>query len=121
MTCCITKDQQNIIAGLWDNSIRVYNFDGQEVKRIDGHREKVSCVECTKDGLIYSASYDGTVRIWKLKTGKEKTCLEGHSGSVLALALNKKEENILMTGGYDKSVRIWNSKNKKQLKILEHH
>jgi WD40 repeat protein len=53
-----------------DNHVRVYDLDGNLVRRFDGHKADVISVEwaATGDELITSSD-DGTVKRWSLSTG----------------------------------------------------
>ncbi|MFJ8629886.1 WD40 repeat domain-containing protein [Streptomyces sp. NPDC093568] len=53
-----------------DHRVRVYDFDGNLVRRFEGHTMDVISVEWAKDGdELISSSDDGTVRRWSLATG----------------------------------------------------
>jgi WD40 repeat protein len=51
-----------------------------------GHIWPVFSVTFSPDGrLIASGSYDKTIKLWDVKTGREIRTLKGHSGSVWSL------------------------------------
>jgi len=58
----------NVIAvGCADGSIRIINIEkGEIVNTLKGHDESVNSVVINQDNsVLYSASSDGTVRVWR--------------------------------------------------------
>jgi len=55
-----------------------------------GHTEKIYSVHFhpLASGVLASASYDMTVRIWDVDSGEECILLQGHADTVLLLLLN---------------------------------
>ena len=71
----------------------------------------------TGDRLI-SSSFDGTVRIWNIKTGECVFTLDEHRDRVNKISVSPKDENIFTTAGNDGVVHFWKM-NSGQL-ILSH-
>jgi WD40 repeat protein len=59
----------------------------------------------TETGLAVSGSWDGTVRVWDLSTGRLHATLEGHTGGVRAVAVT--ETGLAVSGSWDGTVRVW--------------
>lgn len=55
---------------------------------------------------LYSGSADRTIRIWNLTTGQLEHTLNGHTDSVLALAITPCDR-FLLSGSADKTIKIW--------------
>jgi len=55
-----------------------------------GHMEKIYCVRFhpLAEGVLASASYDMTVRIWDVDSEEERIVLQGHEDTVSVLLLN---------------------------------
>ncbi|NXJ80321.1 CORO7 protein, partial [Trogon melanurus] len=53
-----------------------------------GHTEKIYSIRFhpVASDLLVSSSYDMTVRIWELSTGREAFCLRGHTDQIFSLA-----------------------------------
>src|SRR6187551_513088 len=56
---------------------------------LKGHKGCVVSVAFSPDGkTLTSASYDGTLKLWEMTTGKERATLKGHRGCVGSVAFN---------------------------------
>ncbi|GAA2753377.1 WD40 repeat domain-containing protein [Kitasatospora cinereorecta] len=79
---------------------------------LTGHTNTVSAVACTVlDGrpVAVTASWDDTVRVWDLTTGRAVgEPLTGHTGSVFAVACTVLDGRpVAVTGSWDDTVRVW--------------
>ena len=57
--------------------------------------------------MLFSASSDKMIIIWKTESKEKIGTLKGHSGSVYTLKQGK-DPNILFSGGYDNKIIKWN-------------
>lgn len=66
---CLTESDSVAIVGSWDNSIYVYSIVYDRImERKEAHQAAVSALDLLDDTLI-SASWDGTIKVWKLRRG----------------------------------------------------
>ncbi len=87
---------------------------GEVVQKLTGHRDGVRAVAFSPDdSRVATASWDGTARIWDVKTGKQQV-LTGHIGSVASVAFSP-DGRRLITGGSDGAVRVWDAETGQEL------
>lgn len=79
-----------------------------------GHAAKATSVVFSKDGkTVFSASEDGTVKMWNAETGEELKSFLGHSFSISALSINADGTQLVTCGR--NSVRVWDLQNGQQV------
>ncbi|KAI9799987.1 MAG: hypothetical protein M1833_003516 [Piccolia ochrophora] len=74
------------------------------VKSFKGHTNGVMCLQFD-DTILATGSYDATIKIWDVKTGKELRTLRGHESGVRALQF---DDNKLISGSMDRTLKVWN-------------
>ncbi|XP_072299410.1 coronin-7-like isoform X1 [Eucyclogobius newberryi] len=75
---------------------------------LQGHTEKIYSIKFhpLASGLLVSSSYDLTVRLWSLESGKEVKILSGHEDQVFGMAWSP-DGKLLATVCKDGKVRIY--------------
>lgn len=62
--------------------------------------------------LVASGSYDKTIRVWEIETGKQLCCLIGHIAEVTDVAFSSDNLYVASAGGYkDATIRVWDIEN----------
>ena len=61
---------------------------------------------CPDGRRAVSASYDKTLRLWDLTTGREMHRFAGHEGAVSCVAVSP-DGRYALSGSSDKTVRLW--------------
>jgi hypothetical protein len=86
---------------------------GQKPNLLDLHNQllhytdSVNALAVTPDGrFVVSGSFDNTLRVWNLATGKIKTTLQGHMSYVFAVAITPDSRHVV-SGSSDKTLRVW--------------
>ncbi|ODQ81977.1 hypothetical protein BABINDRAFT_160192 [Babjeviella inositovora NRRL Y-12698] len=74
------------------------------IKTFRGHTDGVTCLQFNHKYLM-TGSYDTTIKIWNVTSGKLLRTLSGHTKGVRALAF---DEQKLITGGLDSVIKVWN-------------
>ncbi|KAI6148575.1 WD40-repeat-containing domain protein [Pisolithus tinctorius] len=77
---------------------------------LTGHKDcvlAVSTLQVGREQRLASASRDGTVRLWDLKTGMPYFMIQGHTNTVTSVDLCT-DGMLLASGSGDREVRIWN-------------
>jgi eukaryotic-like serine/threonine-protein kinase len=88
----ISSDGKSIAAGANDNMVWVWSTDqsGPKTVCMKGHTGAVTGLWFVSSDSLLSASADGTVRQWELRTGKTKGTLRADAGPITALAFGGK-------------------------------
>lgn len=75
--------------------------------RTDSHKDLISCIAYNySEKLLYTGSWDRTVKVWKIST---KQCIHSfvaHEGHINAIVINH-EDGCVFTGSSDGTVKIW--------------
>uniref|UniRef100_A0A8C9F373 FAN protein n=1 Tax=Pavo cristatus TaxID=9049 RepID=A0A8C9F373_PAVCR len=79
-SCIILPGDTTVISSSWDNNIYFYSIAfGRRQDILMGHDDAVSKI-CWRDGCLYSASWDSTVKVWKCVPGEtmsnKRNCFE---------------------------------------------
>lgn len=117
--CYMEPDADNIngfiIAGCFDNKIRIYDPLSSEAKALlVGHSETVCSLAVNNSTqTIVSGSWDKSVKVWKGDWGSaEKKCIrtvsDVHGGSVLTIVIM--DDDSFITGCADKLIRHFDAK-----------
>jgi len=76
-------------------------------RRLHGHGGPVWCCAIDRDAVV-SGSYDKTVKVWNLSSGKCVRTLRGHTLWVSCVGFSYDSGRII-SGSWDSSIRVWNS------------
>ncbi|XP_075485847.1 protein JINGUBANG-like [Primulina tabacum] len=101
-------------------SIRPKNY--VEVKRNRStiwikHADAISCLSMNKEkGLLYSASWDGTFKVWRVKDSKCLESVKAHDDAVNSVVSSI--QGIVYTGSADGTVKVW--KREQKGKVVRH-
>jgi uncharacterized caspase-like protein len=72
-----------------------------------GHSDPVYSVAFSADGkTLASGSWDNTIKLWELATGRELRTLTGHSSWVRSVAFSA-DGKTLASGSLDKTIKLW--------------
>ncbi|KAG0700609.1 WD40-repeat-containing domain protein [Suillus ampliporus] len=107
----LSPDGKTIVCGRVDGCVQRWNTDGKMIKVWTGHSERARSLSWSPSGgHITSGSYDGTILIRRIESGKvEVGPIKTKQGSVLALAYSPAGGRIA-SGGHNKTICIWDAK-----------
>jgi len=109
------EDPNMIVSASRDKTILVWNLtrDGENYgyarRALRGHNHFVSDVVISSDGqFALSGSWDATLRLWDINSGRCTRRFVGHSKDVLSVAFSADNRQIV-SGSRDKTIKLWNT------------
>ncbi|XP_071492684.1 ribosome biogenesis protein wdr12-like [Diadema antillarum] len=105
-----------ILTGCYDNGVRLWGKNGENVATLQYHTDPVKCVKWITTGgsesLLVSGSHDQTLIIWEWKEDEKQarplhTC-RGHAKSVDSVAVDQSGTRIC-SGSFDKMLKLWSA------------
>ncbi|KAL6552573.1 Scytalone dehydratase [Orobanche hederae] len=117
----ISSDRGKVVSGSDDQSVLVWDKQtSQLLEELKGHDAQVSIVRMLSGERVLTAAYDGTVKMWDVRTD---TCVAtvGRSSSAILCMEYDDSSGVLAAGGRDAVVNIWDIRAGKQMhKLLGH-
>eukprot|EP00842_Homolaphlyctis_polyrhiza_P001191 jgi/Hompol1/2072/HPOL_002813-RA len=109
------ESPDTILSSSRDKTIIVWHLTRDESnygvprRALTGHNHFVQDVVISTDGqFALSASWDKTLRLWDLNTGKTTRQFVGHTNDVLSVSFSPDNRQIV-SGSRDKTIKIWNT------------
>ncbi|KAJ6675731.1 PROTEIN JINGUBANG [Salix viminalis] len=112
---CLTlnEDKTLLYSASWDRTFKVWRIsDSKCLESINAHDDAVNSVVASLDGLVFTGSADGTVKVWKREQQGKRTkhspvqTLLKQESAVTALAVNT-SGSVLYCGSSDGMVNYW--------------
>jgi WD40 repeat protein len=98
-------DGRRLVSAGEDRVIRVWEVEtGRLMFELPSPGAKVLSMAICPSGILATAGSDNSVRLWDLHRQRPLQRLEGHTGSVAALAC---DGQVLVSGSFDTTVRCW--------------
>jgi WD40 repeat protein len=102
----------------WSSYDTYYDVGGRYIIEADG---AINAIALTPDDrYVVSASRDGTLKVWDLRTDEIIHTLRGHSGSVNAVAIIP-DTTYAVSASSDKTLKIWNIGNGQLMRTFTGH
>ncbi len=113
-----SRGGQILATGSSDKTIKLWQVStGREIRTFTGHSSAVCSVAFSPippssleqgglRGIMASASWDKTIRLWEINTGKQICTLSDHSNYVRSVAFSP-DGQTLVSGSDDDTIKIW--------------
>jgi len=86
-----------------------------------GHSESVEAVAFSPDGkLALSGSWDHTLKLWQVESGREIRTFKGHSNHVNAVAFSP-DGKLALSGSRDETLKLWQVSNGREIRTFKGH
>ncbi|CAK1543717.1 unnamed protein product [Leptosia nina] len=109
LSLTFARDSDTLAAGSNGGKVKIWRVSsGQTQRRLDrAHSKGVTCLQFTRDASqLLSASFDRTIRIHGLKSGKLLKELRGHTSFVNEAVFTPDGHGVLSASS-DGTVRVW--------------
>ncbi|XP_072241162.1 WD40 repeat-containing protein SMU1-like [Leuresthes tenuis] len=109
---CFSQASDLLATGAQNGKLKVWKIQsGLCLRRFEhAHKKGVTCLNFSNDGnQILSASFDQTIRVHELRSGKTLKELSGHSSFVNDASFTRDGFHIISASS-DGTVKIWNTK-----------
>lgn len=91
------------------------------IRTLSGHSRSVEGVIVTPDGRrAVSASWDNTLKVWDLESGREIHTLTGHSDVVTSVSVTP-DGRKAVSASWDGTVKVWDMESGREIYTLEGH
>jgi WD40 repeat protein len=69
---------------------------------------------------LASGSYDKTIKLWEVASGREVRTLSGHTWDVTSVAFSP-DGRLLASGSYDNTIKLWDVASGREVRTLSGH
>lgn len=121
MTFKVYPEENILISGGWDKTIRVWNLKTLTSSHFNTNIELVTAIvlKSTSQQVIYAGTGNSSIQSYDLNRGESSQSFEGHTQGILVLALSP-DEKVLVSGSLDSTLRVWNLENQKEIAAIGH-
>ena len=104
----VSYHNNTIAIGSEPGDIIILNsITGSQTAVLSGHTKEVTCVVFSSDGTsLVSGSFDMTVRLWDVQTGRVVRTFSGHTHVVWSVSISA-DCTAIASGSYDMTICLW--------------
>lgn len=117
----ISSDKSRVVSGSDDQCVFVWDKQTSGVlEELKGHEAQVSCVKMLSGERVLTASHDGSVKMWDVRTDACVATVGRASSAILCMEYDD-NTGILAAGGRDAVGNIWDIRAGRQMQKLVGH
>jgi WD40 repeat protein len=110
--------QRQFLIAFLLSCLSVASARAQAIQELRGHHDAVSALAFRPDGeRMATASFDHTIKVWEVESGRVAQTFTGHQDKVLALAYSA-DGQLLASAGLDGTVRLWDAARGRRIATL---
>jgi len=100
--------------------LQAYAVSPPPLNQFVGHTDYISCTAISPDGrTAVTGSFDHTLKLWDVRTGRELRTLSGHLREVNCVAFSP-DGMLVLSGGKDDAARLWDVSSGRQIRQFPH-
>ena len=100
------KERPNILTGSWDTTAKLWNWDGELIHTLRGHKDDIRSVAFSPDNqYLLTGSKDKVAKLWNL-SGELIKDLKGHTKEIHEVIFTPDGKSVV-TGSADGTAKIW--------------
>jgi WD40 repeat protein len=102
-----SPDGKIIATASYDNTVKLWNRNGQLLSTLSGHTDGIRKVDFSPDGqTVLTGSFDQTIKLWRLD-GTIITSFPAHEAAILSVSFSP-DGQIIASASQDRTVKLWN-------------
>ena len=120
---CAHNDNQIIVSGHQDGTIRIFDYKSGSLKvTFSGHKSAVNCVALSSDGMrLASGGKDTEIVIWDIVNESGLFRLKGHKNGITKLQFMSSHDNIVISSSRDTFIKFWDLNTQHCFKTVTGH
>lgn len=123
-SCCLkVLSNGKLAVGLKEKKVMIFNCSkGVFELDFNAHDNCVTGIQQTTSGELVTASYDATIKVWKLDNNRNPTLLKTFTNKDVKMnSMKIFSNNKLYAGGDNGEIMIWDMENKELIGTIEAH
>lgn len=113
-----SNDGRTLVTGGCDRALRFWGVSTRERYQAWEDIDYIGSIVISSEKKILFSNPDKFIKLWDLETGECLKTLEGHSNSVMSIALSP-DDQLLVSGSYDETAKLWNIETGECLKTFK--
>ena len=113
-----SNDGHTLVTGGCDRALRFWDIATGDRYQVWEDSDYIGSIIINSVKQILFSNSDKFIKLWDLSTGECLKTLEGHSNSVMSIALSP-DNQLLVSGSYDETAKLWDVETGKCLKTFK--